>query len=158
MTLVGASLLFVRLVRLQRGLRHSSRATTGLAFFNTLVATCAATVSLDHRGRFVQGKPSMLGAVSGAIADLVVITPACGLRWETDGRAIIMGLLGGIVCYWGVNGLKRMLGVDDSLGIVRRAWRRRHPRRAAHRCLPPPELGSCRHLGLRRQCAGYLRR
>jgi Amt family ammonium transporter len=57
----------------------------------------------------------MLGAVSGAIAGLVVITPACGLVGPMG--AIIMGFLGGIVCYWGVNGLKRMLGVDDSLDV-----------------------------------------
>jgi Amt family ammonium transporter len=62
-----------------------------------------------------KGKPSMLGAVSGAIAGLVVITPACGLVGPMG--AIVMGLLGGVVCYWGVNGLKRMLGVDDTLDV-----------------------------------------
>ena len=63
----------------------------------------------------IKGKPSMLGAISGTIAGLVVITPACGLVGLMG--SIIMGLLGGMVCYWGVNGLKRMLGVDDSLDV-----------------------------------------
>ena len=63
----------------------------------------------------IKGKPSMLGAISGTIAGLVVITPACGFVGPMG--SIIMGLLGGMVCYWGVNGLKRMLGVDDSLDV-----------------------------------------
>ncbi|RTL41093.1 MAG: ammonium transporter, partial [Rhodocyclaceae bacterium] len=79
------------------------------------VATCAATVAWTLIEAIFKGKPSMLGAVSGAIAGLVVITPACGLVGPMG--AIIMGLLGGLVCYWGVNGLKRMLGMDDTLDV-----------------------------------------
>ena len=115
MTLVGASLLFVGWFGFNVGSALEAGATAGLAFFNTLVATCAATVAWTVIEALFKGKPSMLGAVSGAIAGLVVITPACGLVGPMG--AVIMGFLGGIVCYWGVNGLKRMLGVDDSLDV-----------------------------------------
>ena len=63
----------------------------------------------------IKGKPSMLGAVSGAVAGLVAITPACG--WVGVGGALIIGALAGVVCLWGVNGLKRLLGADDSLDV-----------------------------------------
>jgi Amt family ammonium transporter len=115
MTMVGASLLFVGWFGFNVGSSLEAGATAGLAFFNTLVATCAATVSWTVIEALLKGKPSMLGAVSGAIAGLVVITPACGLVGPMG--AIVMGLLGGVVCYWGVNGLKRMLGVDDTLDV-----------------------------------------
>ncbi len=115
MTMVGASLLFVGWFGFNVGSSLEAGATAGLAFFNTLVATCAATVSWTVVEALFKGKPSMLGAVSGAIAGLVVITPACGLVGPMG--AIVMGLLGGVVCYWGVNGLKRLLGVDDTLDV-----------------------------------------
>jgi len=115
MTMVGASLLFVGWFGFNVGSSLEAGATAGLAFFNTLVATCAATVAWTVVEAVLKGKPSMLGAVSGAIAGLVVITPACGLVGPMG--AIVMGLLGGVVCYWGVNGLKRMLGVDDTLDV-----------------------------------------
>ena len=115
MTMVGASLLFVGWFGFNVGSSLEAGATAGLAFFNTLVATCAATVAWTAIEAELKGKPSMLGAVSGAIAGLVVITPACGLVGPMG--AIVMGLLGGVVCYWGVNGLKRMLGVDDTLDV-----------------------------------------
>lgn len=115
MTLVGASLLFVGWFGFNVGSALEAGPSAGLAFVNTLVATCAATVSWTLVEALFKAKPSMLGAISGAIAGLVVITPACGFVGPMG--AIIMGLLSGIVCYWGVNGLKRMLGVDDSLDV-----------------------------------------
>jgi len=115
MTMVGGSLLWVGWFGFNVGSSLEAGATAGLAFFNTLVATCAATVAWTLIEAIFKGKPSMLGAVSGAIAGLVVITPACGLVGPMG--AIIMGLLGGLVCYWGVNGLKRMLGMDDTLDV-----------------------------------------
>jgi Amt family ammonium transporter len=63
----------------------------------------------------LKGKPSMLGAASGAVAGLVAITPACGFIGVNG--ALILGLLAGIVCLWGVNGLKKMLGADDALDV-----------------------------------------
>jgi Amt family ammonium transporter len=63
----------------------------------------------------LKGKPSMLGAASGAVAGLVAITPAAGFVGVIG--AIVIGLLAGVVCFWGVNGLKRLLGADDSLDV-----------------------------------------
>src|SRR5690606_22455791 len=82
---------------------------------NTLVATAAATVSWTLGEWMGKGKPSMLGAASGAVAGLVAITPACGFVGPMG--ALIIGLVAGVVCLWGVNGLKRMLGADDSLDV-----------------------------------------
>jgi len=98
------------LVRLQRGLGSAT-----LAFLNTFLATCAATVSWTIGEWIIKGKPSMLGAASGAIAGLVAITPACGFVGVMGG--LVIGLAAGIVCLWGVNGLKRLIGADDSLDV-----------------------------------------
>ncbi len=86
-----------------------------LAFLNTLLATAAATVSWVFGEWFVKGKPSMLGGASGAVSGLVAITPACGFVGPMG--ALIIGLLAGIICLWGVNGLKRLLRADDSLDV-----------------------------------------
>ncbi len=115
MTMVGASLLFVGWFGFNVGSSLEAGATAGLAFFNTLVATCAATVAWTVIEAVLKGKPSMLGAVSGAIAGLVVITPACGLVGPMG--AIVMGLIAGFICLWGVGGLKKMLGADDALDV-----------------------------------------
>ena len=88
---------------------------TALAFINTLVATAAATLSWIAGEALAKGKASMLGAASGAVAGLVAVTPACGFVGPMG--AIIIGLIAGLVCLWGVSGLKRMLGADDSLDV-----------------------------------------
>jgi Amt family ammonium transporter len=92
-------------------------ATSGaaLAFINTIVATGAATLAWCIGEGLAKGKASMLGAASGAIAGLVAITPACGSVGPMG--AIVIGLLAGFICLWGVNGLKRMLGADDALDV-----------------------------------------
>jgi ammonium transporter, Amt family len=92
-------------------------ATSGaaLAFINTIVATGAATLAWCIGEGLAKGKASMLGAASGAIAGLVAITPACGSVGPMG--AIIIGILAGFICLWGVNGLKRMLGADDALDV-----------------------------------------
>jgi len=87
----------------------------GLAFINTLAATAAAVLSWSLGESLHRGKASMLGAASGAVAGLVAITPAAGFVGVMG--AIIIGLLAGVVCLWGVNGLKKMLGADDSLDV-----------------------------------------
>jgi Amt family ammonium transporter len=86
-----------------------------LAFVNTLFATAAAVLSWCVGEAMTKGKASMLGAASGAVAGLVAITPACGSVGPMGG--IVIGLLAGFVCLWGVNGLKHMLGADDSLDV-----------------------------------------
>ena len=63
----------------------------------------------------LKGKPSLLGAASGAVAGLVAVTPACGFIGV--GGALMLGVLAGGVCLWGVHGLKRLLGADDSLDV-----------------------------------------
>jgi Amt family ammonium transporter len=115
MTMIGASLLWVGWFGFNVGSNLEVSSTAGLAFINTFLATCAATVSWTLVEWVAKGKPSMLGAASGAIAGLVAITPACGFVGPMGG--MVIGLLAGVVCYWGVNGLKRMLGVDDSLDV-----------------------------------------
>lgn len=115
MTMIGGSLLWVGWFGFNVGSNLEATGTAALAFINTLLATCAATVSWVIVEWLLKGKPSMLGAISGAIAGLVVITPACGFVGPMG--SLIMGLLAGGVCYWGVNGLKRALGVDDSLDV-----------------------------------------
>ncbi len=115
MTMIGASLLWVGWFGFNVGSNLEASSTAGLAFINTFLATCAATVSWSLVEWLAKGKPSMLGAASGAIAGLVAITPACGFVGVMG--SLVIGLLAGGVCYWGVNGLKRMLGVDDSLDV-----------------------------------------
>ena len=115
MTMIGASLLWVGWFGFNVGSNLEASGTAGLAFINTFLATCAATVSWTLVEWVFKGKPSMLGAASGAIAGLVAITPACGFVGAMGG--LVIGLLAGGVCYWGVNGLKRLLGADDSLDV-----------------------------------------
>jgi Amt family ammonium transporter len=115
LTMVGGSLLWVGWFGFNVGSNLEANGAAALAFVTTLLATCAATVAWTFVEWTLKGKPSMLGAVSGAIAGLVVITPACGFVGPMG--SIVMGFAAGIVCYWGVNGLKRLLGVDDSLDV-----------------------------------------
>ncbi len=103
------------LVRLQRRLRARSRNSAALAFMNTFLATACAVMSWTFGEWIFKGKPSMLGAASGAVAGLVAITPAAGNVGIAG--AFVIGGAAGIVCLWGVNGLKRMLGADDSLDV-----------------------------------------
>ncbi len=115
MTMVGASLLWVGWFGFNAGSNLEANGTAVLAFATTLVATAAATVSWLMGEWILKGKPSMLGAASGAVAGLVAITPACGFVGPMG--ALVIGLLSGVVCLWGVNGLKHMLGADDALDV-----------------------------------------
>ena len=115
LTMVGAALLWVGWFGFNAGSNLEANGLTALAFVNTLVATAAATLSWIAGEALSKGKASMLGAASGAVAGLVAITPACG--FVGPGGAIIIGLVAGVLCLWGVNGLKRMLGADDSLDV-----------------------------------------
>ena len=115
MTMIGASLLWVGWFGFNAGSNLEANGTAALAFVNTLFATAAATVAWMFGEWSSKGKPSMLGAASGAVAGLVAITPACGFVGPMG--ALIIGLVSGVLCLWGVNGLKRMLGADDSLDV-----------------------------------------
>jgi Amt family ammonium transporter len=114
-TMIGASLLWVGWFGFNAGSALEAGDTAALAFINTLVATAAAVLSWMFGEWIVKGKPSMLGAASGAVAGLVAITPACGFIGV--GGALVLGLLAGLVCLWGCNGLKRLLGADDALDV-----------------------------------------
>jgi Amt family ammonium transporter len=115
MTMVGASLLWVGWFGFNAGSALEANSSAALAFLNTLIATAGAVLTWTFGEWLTKGKPSMLGAASGAVAGLVAITPAAGNVGAVGG--LVIGLLAGIVCLWGVNGLKRMLGADDSLDV-----------------------------------------
>jgi Amt family ammonium transporter len=115
LTMVGASLLWVGWFGFNAGSNLEANGVAALAFVNTLVATAAATLAWIAGEALSKGKASMLGAASGAVAGLVAITPACGFVGPMG--AIVIGAAGGFFCLWGVNGLKRLLGADDSLDV-----------------------------------------
>src|SRR5690606_31094486 len=114
-TMIGASLLWVGWFGFNAGSNLEANAGAALAFANTLIATAAATLSWAFGEWLFKGRPSMLGAASGAVAGLVAITPACG--FVGAGGALLIGLVAGLVCLWGVNGLKRALNADDALDV-----------------------------------------
>ena len=114
-TMIGASLLWFGWFGFNAGSALEASGGAALAMVNTWVATACATLSWMMAEWMLKGKPSMLGAASGAVAGLVAITPAAGFVGVMG--AIIIGLLAGAVCLWGVSGLKKMLGADDSLDV-----------------------------------------
>jgi ammonium transporter, Amt family len=114
-TMIGASLLWFGWFGFNAGSALEGNGVASLAFVNTWIATAAATLSWMLAEWMLKGKPSMLGAASGAVAGLVAITPAAGFVGVVGG--LVIGLLAGVLCLWGVNGLKRMLGADDSLDV-----------------------------------------
>jgi len=115
MTMIGASLLWVGWFGFNAGSALEANGSSALAFLNTLFATAGAVVSWTLAEWLKKGKPSLLGAASGAVAGLVAITPACGFVGSMG--ALVIGLLAGVTCLWGVNGLKHLLGADDSLDV-----------------------------------------
>ena len=112
MTLLGAGLLWFGWFGFNAGSALSSGSSAALAFTTTQTAAAAGALSWMLAEWFHAGKPSALGAASGIVAGLVVITPAAG--FVTPGWALLMGLSAGLVCYGGVM-MKHRLGYDDSL-------------------------------------------
>ena len=115
MTMIGASLLWIGWFGFNAGSNLEANGLTALAFGNTMIATAAAGLMWMLVEWMVKKKPSLLGTVSGAVGGLVAITPACG--WIGIGGAMVLGLISGVACFWGVTGLKKMLGVDDALDV-----------------------------------------
>ena len=115
MTMVGASLLWVGWFGFNAGSNLEANGLTALVFLNTMIATGAATISWLAAEWFGKGKPSMLGAASGAVAGLVAITPACGFVGPMG--AIVIGLLVSPLCYFFVAKVKYALGYDDALDV-----------------------------------------
>ncbi len=115
LTMVGAAMLWVGWFGFNAGSALEAGNSAVLAFMNTFTATAAAVLAWSVGETLMRGKASMLGAASGAVAGLVAITPACGNVGLMG--AIVIGAVAGFACLWGVNGLKRMLGADDSLDV-----------------------------------------
>ncbi len=115
MTMIGASLLWVGWFGFNAGSALEANNSAVLAFMNTFLATACAVLSWTLGEWLFKGKPSMLGAASGAVAGLVAITPAAG-NVGIPG-AFVIGTAAGLVCLWGVNQLKRWLKADDSLDV-----------------------------------------
>jgi Amt family ammonium transporter len=113
--MIGASLLWTGWFGFNVGSGLEANNLAGLVFLNTYVCTAMAAVAWMVGEWLFRGKPTMLGAASGAIAGLVAITPSCGVVSPTG--AIILGIVVGLVCLWACAGLKKAIGYDDSLDV-----------------------------------------
>jgi ammonium transporter, Amt family len=115
MTMIGASLLWVGWFGFNAGSNLEANGVTAVAFINTYVATAAAAVSWALVEQFRHGRPSLLGAVTGAVAGLVAITPASG--FAAPMTAIVLGLVVSPICYFFVSTVKNMFKYDDTLDV-----------------------------------------
>jgi len=115
MTMVGAALLWVGWFGFNVGSELAADGVAGMVLVNTQLATAAAVLGWMFIEWMTRGKPTMLGAASGAVAGLVAITPACGFVGPMG--SIILGLAAGVICFWAVTGLKSRFGYDDSLDV-----------------------------------------
>ncbi|WP_419883070.1 ammonium transporter [Peribacillus sp. B-H-3] len=113
LTFLGATLIWFGWYGFNVGSALTINDVAMTVFVNTAIAASAGILGWLLVEYIINKKPTMLGALSGAIAGLVAITPACG--FVTPGASVIIGLIGGAVCFWGVFFLKRKLGYDDSL-------------------------------------------
>ena len=115
MTMIGASLLWFGWFGFNAGSALEAGTSATLAFINTFLATACAVLAWTFGEWLFKGRPSMLGAASGAVAGLVAITPAAGNVGIAG--AFVIGTAAGFVCLWAVNQLKRWLNADDSLDV-----------------------------------------
>ncbi len=114
-TVIGASLLWVGWFGFNAGSALAADNGAGMAMAVTQIATATAALAWMAVEWIRDGKPSVLGIASGAIAGLVAITPAAG--FIAPGAALVLGAIAGVVCYWAVTWLKLKLGYDDSLDV-----------------------------------------
>ena len=120
LSVIGASLLWVGWFGFNAGSATAANGNAGMAMAVTQIATATAALSWMFAEWIVKGKPSVLGIVSGAVAGLVAITPASSF---VDPRgALIIGIAGGVICYWGATGLKHMFGYDERLDAFGVHW------------------------------------
>ncbi|MBV8603253.1 MAG: ammonium transporter [Pelomonas sp.] len=115
LTMVGSALLWVGWFGFNAGSALEANGMAGLAFMNTFVATAMAVLAWCVGEALLKGKASMLGAASGAVAGLVAITPAAGNVGVIG--ALVIGAVASFACLWGVTGLKKLLGADDTLDV-----------------------------------------
>jgi Amt family ammonium transporter len=113
MTMIGASLLWVGWFGFNAGSAVAANGRAGMAMTVTQIATAGAALAWTFAEWAAKGKPSVLGAISGAVAGLVAITPASG--FVTPGPGLVIGIAAGVICFWSATSLKHMLGYDDSL-------------------------------------------
>lgn len=113
LSVVGASLLWVGWIGFNAGSALAANATAGMALAVTQIASAAAALSWMFTEWALRGKPSVLGIISGAVGGLVAITPAAGFVGPMG--ALLIGVAGGVCCYWGATSLKKKFGYDDSL-------------------------------------------
>jgi Amt family ammonium transporter len=113
LTMIGASLLWVGWFGFNAGSAVTAGMQAGMAMTVTQIATAVAAFTWMLVEWIARGKPTVIGICSGAVAGLVAITPASGFVGPVGSMCI--GVAAGVICYWGVTGLKRMLGVDDAL-------------------------------------------
>ncbi len=115
LTILGASLLWVGWFGFNAGSAVSSGGLAGMAMATTQIATAAAAMTWMFAEWSARGKPSVLGMASGAVAGAVAITPASG--FVDPSGALVIGMAGGIACFWAVTYVKNLLGYDDSLDV-----------------------------------------
>jgi len=113
LAVIGASLLWVGWFGFNAGSAAGANGRAGMAMTVTQIATAAAALGWMFAEWITKGKPSVLGAISGAVAGLVAITPASG--FVLPGGSIVIGIAAGVICFWSATALKHMLGYDDSL-------------------------------------------
>ncbi|EOC8051780.1 ammonium transporter AmtB [Salmonella enterica subsp. enterica serovar Give] len=115
MVFTGTAILYIGWFGFNAGSAGSANEIAALAFVNTVVATAAAILGWIIGEWTLRGKPSLLGACSGAIAGLVGVTPACG--YVGVGGALVIGVIAGLAGLWGATMLKRLLRVDDPCDV-----------------------------------------
>jgi ammonium transporter, Amt family len=115
LTMVGAALLWVGWFGFNAGSNLEANGYAALAMINTFVATAAAALAWSVTESILRGKASMLGAVSGAVAGLVAVTPAAGFAGPVG--ALFLGAIAAVICYFFVSTVKNSLGYDDSLDV-----------------------------------------
>jgi Amt family ammonium transporter len=113
LAVIGAALLWVGWFGFNAGSAVAANGRAGMAMTATQIATAGAALAWTFAEWAAKGKPSVLGAISGAVAGLVAITPASG--FVTPGPALVIGIAAGVICFWSATSLKHMLGYDDSL-------------------------------------------
>ena len=112
-SVIGASLLWVGWFGFNAGSAAGANVNAGMAMAVTQFASAAAALAWISAEWVTRGKPSVLGIISGAVAGLVAITPASG--FVNPMGALAIGIVAGLVCFWGATGLKKAMGYDDSL-------------------------------------------
>jgi Amt family ammonium transporter len=114
-SVIGASLLWVGWFGFNAGSALAANGTAGMAMAVTQIATAAAALAWMFVEWLTKGKPSVLGIISGAVAGLVAITPAAG--FVAPGGALVIGIAGGIICYFAATSMKHAFGYDDALDV-----------------------------------------